>query len=400
MNRIQKNKLFEHMIELLELPDYAYEKAKSRYEDIGEWLHRKEGECSSYDPHIFTQGSFRLGTAIRPLNNNEKYDLDLVCNLESGISKKTNSQKELKELVGDDVESYREVNGIKEPILEKHRCWRLEYQDDISFHMDIIPCIPEEEYGKKTIEKAMFDSGIYEGLANSIANLTVSITDNRYPKYSQIYDNWPISNPEGYARWFESRMKLAEHFLYKRADVLKVANIEDLPIFKWKTPLQRCVQILKRHRDQMFKDNPDVKPISVIITTLAGKTYNGETDIVSAIDCILSQMGNLINQNSPRVPNPVNPKEDFADKWAISKYNHLRLEENFWNWLQQAKADFQSMGTYDDENFILEQAMRKFWIQLDASNISKKLGFVATSNIFIPKEHDIKTSAKPWQMEH
>jgi hypothetical protein len=35
-----------------------------------------------------------------------------------------------------------------------------------------------------------------------------------------------------------------------------------------KTPLQQAVQILKRHRDMMFADDPEHKPISVIITTL------------------------------------------------------------------------------------------------------------------------------------
>lgn len=39
-----------------------------------------------------------------------------------------------------------------------------------------------------------------------------------------------------------------------------------------KTPLQRAVQILKRHRDIMFAGDED-KPVSIIITTLAAKAY-------------------------------------------------------------------------------------------------------------------------------
>ena len=42
-----------------------------------------------------------------------------------------------------------------------------------------------------------------------------------------------------------------------------------------KTPLQRAVQILKRHRDIMFAGDED-KPVSIIITTLAAKAYQGD----------------------------------------------------------------------------------------------------------------------------
>ena len=94
-------------------------------------------------------------------------------------------------------------------------------------------------------------------------------------------------------------MKLATLLLEKRAFEVKVAQVDDLPAYRWKSPLQRCVQILKRHRDVMFADNLDSKPISIIITTLAGKAYQGEVEIADALDRILSNMGSLINPTVP-----------------------------------------------------------------------------------------------------
>lgn len=82
MDKIQRNELIKSIIESLELPDSAYEKAKSRYENVGEWLGRDESLCRGNAPHIFPQGSFRLGTVIRPLDESETYDLDLACNLQ------------------------------------------------------------------------------------------------------------------------------------------------------------------------------------------------------------------------------------------------------------------------------------------------------------------------------
>ena len=75
MTREQKRKLFENMIELLELPESAYQKAKVRYDDLGTWFDRNDSLCKDNKPHIFPQGSFRLGTVIRPIEENEAYDL-------------------------------------------------------------------------------------------------------------------------------------------------------------------------------------------------------------------------------------------------------------------------------------------------------------------------------------
>src|SRR3972149_3460105 len=123
----KKALLLTNMTELIELPESAYQKAKDRYEDIGEWLGRDESLCKDKDPHIFPQGSFRLGTAIRPLEEDEAYDLDLACKLREGINKGSLTQETLKNLVGHEIETYRTARGIKTQKEEKHRCWRLEY---------------------------------------------------------------------------------------------------------------------------------------------------------------------------------------------------------------------------------------------------------------------------------
>ena len=79
-----------------------------------------------------------------------------------------------------------------------------------------------------------------------------------------------------------------------------------------KTPLQRAVQILKRHRDIMFAGDED-KPVSIIITTLAAKAYQGEGSITEALQTILIHMDKyILNEFDPqsgktikKVENPV-----------------------------------------------------------------------------------------------
>lgn len=96
----KKQAIWKEMLDQLELPESAYEKAISRYQDIGEWFSRKESSLNQYDPHVFSQGSFRLGTAIKPVNPDEEYDLDLSCKLRKGVSKTSHTQEQLKSIVG------------------------------------------------------------------------------------------------------------------------------------------------------------------------------------------------------------------------------------------------------------------------------------------------------------
>lgn len=381
MKDLLRNRIVEEIANQIDIPDTAYEKANARYKDVGDWFNRPDAKSFPFKPHIYSQGSFRLGTVVRPVNSKGSYDLDLGCRLRSGITKLTHTQKQLKQLVGSDIEEYRIARGIIEHKEEKHRCWRLHYSDSLNFHMDAVPSIPESSYKKQLIQEAMIKTGLSEQFAINITNMTGSITDNRLSNYDQISNDWKISNSEGYARWFESRMRLARLLLEKRAIEARKAQIDELPSYQWRSPLQRCVQILKRHRDVMFADNPNVQPISIIITTLAGLAYTGETEIVDALNQILTTMVNLVKPNSPRVANPVNPLEDFADKWTDPQYSHLKLEYHFRRWIAKALSDFQNISDARDINLILEQAQKNFALTFKSDELSARLGLVATGSL-------------------
>lgn len=389
----QSNSVLEKILEAIELPESAYERAERRYRDIGQWLHRNEAGCSGYEPKISPQGSFRLGTANRPFKA-EQYDLDMSCNLQAGLSKDVISQEQLKSLVGEDLESYRKARGIQEELAEKRRCWRLDYADDVSFHMDVVPCIPEN-MGQRTVlkERMIVNSNFNDSLAEKVSELAVSITDNSDPQYKAVTSEWRISNPEGYAQWFESRMRLAESVLNKRM-LAAQASIEELPNFKWKTPLQMVVKLLKRHRDIMFEGDDESKPISIIITTLAAKAYSGESDLLSAMENILSKVRSLISDTSPRVPNPVNPVEDFADKWSSPDHSDLRLEQNFHRWLMQAQADFEALRSKENVNNIIEAASHGFNVNLAKGDVENILG-ISTARATQPTRV-VQTSVRPW----
>jgi len=382
----------------IEISRANYELAEKRYLDIGEWLGRSESSLTTRNPRVFSQGSFRLGTAIKPINAQDEYDLDLVINLEEGVHKDNYTQENLKSMVRDELERYRLARGIENAIEEKHRCWRLNYKDTIQFHMDILPSIPESKSGISKMASLLSESGLDGILSEKYAETTLSITDDRSPTYTSISDDWDISNPEGFAIWFKSQMQKAQLLMEERAQIEKVASVEELPAYAWGSPLQKSVQVLKRHRDLMFNSNQDIKPISVIITTLAAHAYGGENSIALALDSILQKMGTYVSPTSPRIPNPVDPQEDFADRWSMQEGKVLQLEKHFWQWLEQAKSDLMILKSSTDPEFISEQAMIKYGADVKAEKLAAILPTVGAGIVFKneSKEHKIVDTAKPW----
>lgn len=374
MKTLKNNAIIEALSKSLDIPDSAYQAAETRYKSLSTWLSDpNKALTASYSPHVFPQGSFRLGTVNKPLDREDDFDLDLSCNLKSGLDETQISQKDLKDLFQKDLAKYCSEKGIQSPLEEKRRCWRLNYQDQTSFHIDAVPAIPASMEKRATLQERMINFGQNEHLANSASSSALSITDNEDRSYKAIPGQWHSSNPEGYALWFEEQMKKNEVILENFSK--SAAQVDPLPTYRYKSTLQRCVQILKRHRDLMYKQkDQDSKPISIIITTIAARAYKGESDLTESLSTILEEMENHIGTTAPKVPNPVNPKEDFADKWDTAEGRQLRLEHHFKKWLKQAKADFGVFSNTTDKLLLETTASRAFATSISESVFSKQAG--------------------------
>lgn len=326
--------LLEAMADALDIPPSKFEEAKSRYEAIGNWLDRPESTLAGYDPAISPQGSFLLGTVTRPFTDTEEYDVDLGCRLKA--TKAEFTQKSLKDAVGYEVALYAKAHSMTKP--EEHRrCWRLNYAAGAQFHMDIVPALPDAlRYQAELLSQGYHELAYDAGLTGQ----AITITDNTLPHYDQPTYDWPQSNPLGYAVWFRGRMRVqlaARKRVFAERERI-TASVDEIPDYKVKTPLQRAIQLLKRHRDCMFADDAEHKPVSIIITTLAAHAYNEEPTISSALQSILTGMDRYIDDRDGTawVANPVNPAENFADKWV----EEPKKRQNFYRWLDQARQDF------------------------------------------------------------
>ena len=349
------------LAEELEISESRYEQACRSYASLGDWLHRPDSSVLRFDPQVYVQGSFRLGTAIRPLNDEEEYDVDSVCLLQN-LGTKDLTQSELKALVGEEIKAYRTAQNMIKPVREGRRCWILDYADGAQFHMDVVPSIPNSERQRQMLEARGFDLKWSE--------TAMVITDLESPVYCQLSDDWQRSNPKGYAEWFRQRMgDVYERRRKEMAEAIK-ASVEDIPDYRLRTPLQSAIMILKRHRDGMFEERHDERPISIIITTLAAHAYSGEETIAVALYAILSKMDKFIEYDGVNcvIRNPSDPLENFADKWP----QHPERQAAFFEWLAQARSDFETLAVQVEKRRLIESVQPR--IGTAAERAAARLG--------------------------
>jgi hypothetical protein len=362
---ISEQTYLELLVETLDIPPSLYERAVNRHHSLGDWLCRDASRLRDFNPTVSAQGSFRHGTVVRPLVQDAEYDLDNVTTLD--LSKTRITQKDLKLLYGLEMRGYAEAHGMIEPPEEKNRCWRLRYTDEVSFHLDSLPSLSEED--------SVIGSIRTRNVPDEFARRAIAITDKRHPAYATITTNWPTSNPRGFARWLEQRMgAFADARRRALVEGRVSASVDDVPTHALKTPLQRAIQLLKRHRDVKFADNPEVAPISMILTNLAGQAYNGESDVYLAVRGILSRMLNYVGDVAPYVPNPTHPAEDYADKWS----KDARLERNFRYWHAEASRDFERLPRLTDSAVLKSATRSTFRIDLTEDHL-KRLGLAVSA---------------------
>ena len=146
------SQLLEFVVEYIDIPESLYQKARARHHSLGDWLGRPGSLLAKFDPDVRPQGSFRYGTVTRPILDDEEYDLDNVCLLRN-LSKLALTQEQLKKLYGDEIKAYAKAHNMTSPVEECNRCWRLPYADEVRFHLDTLPCVPEHDLVKQLIEQ-------------------------------------------------------------------------------------------------------------------------------------------------------------------------------------------------------------------------------------------------------
>ena len=207
---IEKETLYERIADAVNISEEMFNYADTEYKKISKWI---EHNTPGYDIVIYPQGSFALGTAVKPFDREDEYDVDLVCEYQKdyGLSAKQLKKQEVYSILS----RYARAHSIK----EKSRCWQVTYEHNKKFHLDVIPAVLRTNYIDITEQK--------------------SENDYRYIG----------SNPKGYISWFQSRQSERYRAIRNTIETNRKgiyeysAEIEPIKEYKIRTPLQKAIQI-------------------------------------------------------------------------------------------------------------------------------------------------------------
>ena len=330
--------------------------AEGKYQAIATYLQSQGIECN-----IYPQGSFALGTVVRPLSK-DAFDLDTICEL--SVDKGSTTAHETKESVGKvllDSERYGDV-------IEYDTCWTKKYANE--FNIDIVPAVDEERAKKAyLVSKSV--------LNKDLAAQSIAITKGTESNY-----RWSTSNPKGYREWFGNiNRPFLEYDRESKRQIIFEQNraifnsVEDIPETDERSSLQIAIQILKRHRDIYFlvmNDDKGNRPISAVITTIAASIAQklpnslnpfellGEIANTLKIYAKLDMMDqirftqqyaslNLIRRDNGRwcLLNPVNPDDNLLDSWNTSSGR----AKAFFKWISEFIKDFEVFSSAKDNEY-------------------------------------------------
>lgn len=289
--KASSNQTLDVLLELvcveLQLTETQDRRARAHYGAVSDWLACEGSPLYEFEPHIFPQGSQRIGTTTKPLGQTE-FDLDAVCKLNIASD---SHPGELYQLIWDRLyahETYR-------PMMRRMpRCIRLEYSGN--FHLDIAPAVPDSNCGGNCILVPDLD-----------ANLALLHPEN---------DRWKSTNPIDYATWVEDQCVPVWALTENYAKASQVDPVPDREAIHAKPALKRSIQLFKRWRDVEYSERSQLATPSIILTTMSGHFYEQQQLCTDSLQTILdTTVREIESSRRLRFCNPAHPDENICEKW-------------------------------------------------------------------------------------
>jgi hypothetical protein len=319
--------MLDSVFDNLDLTKTQRERIETAYNAVGNYLASCEHPLLE-GAQIYPQGSMRLRTTNKP-SGQEEFDVDLILFLPNAAH---TTRDEIVRVVKQhllDNEVYKEL------VEDLPRGLRINYKGD--YHLDITPA---KAYDLKGLQ-----------------GHPLWVVDK--------HTGFKESNPEGMAQGFDKACSMLP--VIRKAHVFMEAltnrSVTELPDQSKKKPLNRIIQILKRHRDVWSQQDgnihADFRPISVVITMLAslayveivksGKEYDNEFDLI--LD-VIELMPHHIETNFDEVliTNPTMKPENYAEKWnRVERQEGQKYRNAFYIWHRAAVDTFEHLARANNQ---------------------------------------------------
>lgn len=369
----------------LDISPTMFHNAVKKYHALADFLVSRGIEADMYP-----QGSFALGTVVRPTTEDPDaaYDLDFICQVRQVRGQIAPS--ELRKKVEDALRSdERYASRLK----LQDECFTIEYADvgEVGFTIDVVPAVDESlEY---KLELAQMSDNV------DLLNTAIAI-----PAYNggRNYD-WITNNPRGLRTWFEGvNLPFAEFDLENRRNRMfarnrqTFASVEEIPDELMRSALQRVIQILKHHRNIYYlglsqHQKDDLKPSSAAISVIAAEILKNADPNLGVFELLRLALDELNIYAERRtlndiefgkkfglrsviarsgegekwiVKNPANPGDNLVDKWN----DDVRIPDCFFRWVKVCRRDLVDSLELSDHEFrtTVENAfglnvVKKYW---------------------------------------
>lgn len=331
----------------ISLSPALYDTINKRYNTLQEIL-RASDDPILRNVHVFHQGSIRLRTAIKPHGRSGELgtvDADAVVWLENA------GNASAEDVLSAIERRFKDGVRVEAPVQPLRRGIRIVYADENpGFHIDVTP-------------------------AQNTAFNPSALGHGRLLVPDRHLQAWKASSPIDYCTWLEKvaamslpiseRMVLSEEAL--AYDDVSQEEMPSYAAYSDGNVLRAAIKLLKRNRDTWADENPDqcdYRPISALITTLAGLSYEHIAQDRSfhfrrpldALLAVVRKMPDFIDGSPGRweVRNPTDQEENFAEKW--NRPDGRKYRDAFLGWHEHALNSFQiglheqvSMEHYQEE---------------------------------------------------
>ena len=210
------------------------------------------------------QGSYALRTIIKPVQDGQEYDADILLFMDYDDSKKP------KEYIGELRDCLRRSKVYDKMATRNTRCVTLEYAGD--FHLDIVPCV-EKPDGKKYV-------------------------------CNYQTDEFEETDGTGYRDWLNDKTRITSG---------------DLKL------ITRLLKFLRDHKGNFTAKS--ILFTTLIGETVLGE-YDADNfkSVPQGLKTVSNRINDFLQENPtmPKITNPVLPSEDFTRHWDEAKYQNFR----------------------------------------------------------------------------
>ena len=210
------------------------------------------------------QGSYALGTLIKPVDDNDEYDADIQ------IVMNPNSNWEPRDYIH---QVNRTLSGNKtyaDKLRLKTRCVTVDYAGD--FHLDVVPRV--------TIE-------------------------GKHYVCNRIENRWEPTDGNGFRDWFNDKNRLTGGNLKR---------------------VVRLLKHLRDHKNSFRAKSILLTTLAGNTIRKSDEGTEGVSTVADTLETVLSRMDDYLQRhpNMPEIKNPVLPAENFNRHWTQQNYTNFR----------------------------------------------------------------------------